>query len=304
MRALYSAPPHIQFHASVFSYPSNSGLLMRQSRIRASSIGCVPAMAISSLRTEAASHQDTNSCGGRDSGEVTVLDMGDYFCDEAGAREGFVVNLRKQCHTVGLFYVKNHGVSLALCEEMLATARNFFDLPACVKNELDYNASPQFRGYMKIGVENTAGLVDFREQIEFGPEENAEAISDGNGDTAIHPVFLRLRGPNQWPPATQIPEFRPIAMEFMDQMNVLSMHLMQALALSLGLDHDYFDSTFLFSPHCQMKVARYPPKPTEDGNAGVGVFGVGPHSDTGFLSLLLQDNVGGLQVCTYLSHGY
>jgi isopenicillin N synthase-like dioxygenase len=46
------------------------------------------------------------------------------------------------------------------------------------------------------------------------------------------------------------------------------------------------------------QVARYPPKPAEDGNAGVGVFGVGPHSDTGFLSLLLQDNVGGLQVCT------
>lgn len=45
------------------------------------------------------------------------------------------------------------------------------------QNELDYNASPQFRGYMKIGVENTAGLVDFREQIEFGPEENAEANS-------------------------------------------------------------------------------------------------------------------------------
>ena len=48
------------------------------------------------------------------------------------------------------------------------------------------------------------------------------------------------------------------------------------------------------------QVARYPPKPAEDGNAGVGVFGVGPHSDTGFLSLLLQDDVGGLQVCTLL----
>jgi len=42
---------------------------------------------------------------------------------------------------------------------------------------MNYTASPQFRGYMKIGVENTAGLVDFREQIEFGPEENAEANS-------------------------------------------------------------------------------------------------------------------------------
>lgn len=45
------------------------------------------------------------------------------------------------------------------------------------------------------------------------------------------------------------------------------------------------------------QVVRYPPKPTEEeGNPGVGMFGVGPHSDTGFLSLLLQDDVGGLQV--------
>lgn len=124
-----AAPHHTQFHASLFPNQSSAGLLMRQSRI-----GCVPAMAVSSLRIEAASRQGTSSCGGgRDSGEVAVLDMGDYFCDKAGAREDFAMNLREQCHTVGLFYVKNHGVSLALCEEMLATARKFFDLPACVK---------------------------------------------------------------------------------------------------------------------------------------------------------------------------
>lgn len=43
-------------------------------------------------------------------------------------------------------------------------------------------------------------------------------------------------------------------MGFMEQMNVFSMHVMQALALSLGLGHDFFDSTFLHSPHYQMKV--------------------------------------------------
>ncbi|KAG0559587.1 hypothetical protein KC19_10G116200 [Ceratodon purpureus] len=261
----------------------------------------VPAMGVRASGGEVASCDQEgeirSDCRGEASG-IAVLDMGAYFGEEAGARERFVENLRDQCHTVGLFYVKNHGVSRELCDKMLATARQFFDLPTVVKNEMDYTASPQFRGYMKIGVENTAGLVDFREQIEFGPEENAEGNADGDGDNAIYPVFRRLSGPNQWPPATYVPEFRTTAMEFMEQMNVFSMHLMQALALSLGLDYDFFDSTFLHSPHYQMKVARYPPKPAEDVNAGVGVFGVGPHSDTGFLSLLLQDNVGGLQART------
>lgn len=258
----------------------------------------IPVMVNSLMRTEGVACElggdITTGIGSSETTEIAVLDMGAYFGEDTGAREEFVENLGDQCHRVGLFYVKNHGIPQELCDSMLAVARQFFDLPISVKNEIDYTASSQFRGYMKIGVENTAGLVDFREQIEFGPEENAETNMGENIDS----IFMRLRGPNQWPPAACIPEFRSIAMEFMEQMNVFSMHLMQALALSLGLDQDFFDSTFLPHPHYQMKVARYPPRSTEDGDAEVGTFGVGPHSDTGFLSLLLQDGVGGLQAQT------
>jgi len=146
---------------------------------------------------------------------------------------------------------------------------------------------------MKLGVENTAGIPDFREQIEFGPEEDVD--TGGFGDCHVYPPYRRLKGPNQWPPETCLPSFRPIVMEFMKQMGSLSMHLMQALALSLGLDQGYFDADFKCSPHYQLKVARYPPKLQTDSEGAVEVFGVGPHSDTGFLSLLLQDQVGGLQ---------
>lgn len=46
--------------------------------------------------------------------------------------------------------------------------------------QLDYTNSSQFRGYMRIGVENTAGVTDFREQIEFGPEEAEDIDIVGN----------------------------------------------------------------------------------------------------------------------------
>ena len=47
------------------------------------------------------------------------------------------------------------------------------------------------------------------------------------------------------------------------------------------------------------QIARYPPLPkAEDVGRGVGTFGVGPHSDSGFLSLLLQDDVGGARGTT------
>jgi hypothetical protein len=109
-------------------------------------------------------------------GEVAVLDMADYYLAEGReeSRTRFVAELREQCQNVGFFYVKNHGVSLPLCDSILSMTRDFFDLPSDVKIGMDYSNSPQFRGYMKLGVENTAGIPDFREQIEFGPEEDVD----------------------------------------------------------------------------------------------------------------------------------
>lgn len=68
-------------------------------------------------------------------GEVAVLDMAEYYLAEGReeSRTRFVAELREHCHDVGFFYVKNHGVSLPLCDSILSMARDFFDLPSEVK---------------------------------------------------------------------------------------------------------------------------------------------------------------------------
>ncbi len=68
-------------------------------------------------------------------GEVAVLDMAEYYLAEGReeSRTRFVAELREHCHDVGFFYVKNHGVSLPLCDSILSMARDFFDLPSDVK---------------------------------------------------------------------------------------------------------------------------------------------------------------------------
>ncbi len=68
-------------------------------------------------------------------GEVAVLDMAEYYLAEGRkeSRTRFVAELREHCHHVGLFYVKNHGVPLPLCDSILSVARDFFDLVSDVK---------------------------------------------------------------------------------------------------------------------------------------------------------------------------
>ena len=233
---------------------------------------------------------------------LPVLTLPPPGCSRA-AEAAFAAELREVCHTVGFFYVAGIDafVSPTTRRDALAAATRFFAMPQEKKDAMDYRNSPAFRGYVRLGAENTAGLPDLREQVEFGVEaETHPKATDA-------PPYARLRGPNQWPNEIDCPRFRENASRFLDEARALSTRLTRLLALSLDLPADAFDGVFGDVPNVQMKIARYPPRMTAserrrrtDANANENdeavAFGVGAHTDSGFLSLLLQDDVGGLQV--------
>lgn len=191
--------------------------------------------------------------------------------------------LTATAHAVGFFYVTGHG-----CEDAAASAfdaaERFFALPPEAKQKLSNVHSPAFRGYIGLGAENTRGIPDLREQVELGVEAPA-------AERGAMPPFLRLQGPNLWPPEEEAPGVRADLTRFMDEMTVFSEVLVAELAEGLGLGRGALEDAFVRGePNVQMKIARYPPRKE-------GGFGVGAHTDSGFLSILLQDDrVGGLQV--------
>ena len=206
--------------------------------------------------------------------QLPVLSLPREDADENSHR-AFAAELCRTCHDVGFFYLSNHGVEQA-CDNVLDASRALCALPLAEKKEIDYTRSRAFRGYMYDGAENTAGKPDRREQIEFGVECAETCATEG-------PYYERLKGPNQWP--AQVPLRAPVE-DFQNKMATLSRRIMTYLALGLDLDGGYFDSMFGDEPNVQMKICRYPPS---DGS-------VGEHSDTGILSFVVQDSVGGLQV--------
>ena len=232
------------------------------------------------------------------------------------AEAAFAAELREVCHTVGFFYVAgiDDVVSPATRENALAASARFFAMPQAKKDAIDNRNSAAFRGYVRLGAENTAGLPDLREQVEFGVETNAPAMEKESGT----PPYACLRGPNQWPDERDCPRFRADATRFADEARALSTRLTRLLALSLDLPEDAFAPVFGDAPNVQMKIARYPSvavtkssderderdekksagkeNTPADAEEDARAFGVGAHTDSGFLSLLLQDDVGGLQV--------
>ena len=79
----------------------------------------------------------------------------------------FLADLRVAAHDLGFFYLTGHGITAKQCEEILAVARKFFDLPEAAKLEVEMIHSPHFRGYTRTGRELTRGRPDWREQFDI-----------------------------------------------------------------------------------------------------------------------------------------
>lgn len=213
------------------------------------------------------------------------LDIGPFLCDPASpAAAAFAHRLREACREPGFCYLRGHGVPAELDDAVMAVAREFFALPEAERRALEIVNSPHFRGYTVLGDERTRGISDWREQLDVGPEEPPWPLRAGD------PPWLKLRGPNQWP--TGLPRMRGVVLRWMAAMGELGLALLRALALGLGQPPGYFDAVMLPRGDPHVKIIRYPPqRPGADTGQGVGT-----HQDSGLLTLILQSQVGGLQV--------
>ncbi|MGW4245029.1 isopenicillin N synthase family dioxygenase [Nocardia sp. NPDC004722] len=216
------------------------------------------------------------------SDRLPIIDIS-RFRGTAGERAAFLDELRYAAHEVGFFYVVGHGVPEELTSGIFEVARQFFALPRQQRLEIENIHSPQFRGYTSTGHEYTAGAPDRREQIDIGPER--EALPATAGD----PAWQRLIGPNQWP--SQLPQLRSVTLAWQAEALRVSREVLRALAVALGQDEGYFDAWFDAEASTHVKIIHYPGRDSDGSDQGVGA-----HKDYGYLALLQQDEVGGLQV--------
>lgn len=210
-------------------------------------------------------------------GCITTLPVVDLRTSAAQLRRG----VREAAHEVGFFYLIGHAVPDELAGRVLAAARRLFELPAADKDAVAMVRSPHFRGYTRMGGELTRGQVDWREQIDIGPER-APIAAPGKPD------YLWLQGPNQWPAA--LPELPGIIAEWDAALSAVARTLLRHWAASLGRPPDVFDAAFAETPATLIKIVRYP-------RSAASSQGVGPHKDSGVLTLLLAEpDSRGLQV--------
>lgn len=186
------------------------------------------------------------------------------------------------CRDLGFFYATDHGISAETLAALDAASCAFFALPEAEKKKIEMaKGGRAWRGYFPLGGELTSGKPDRKQGLYFGEELGAsdERVTAG----------LPLHGANLFPEA--VPALRPAVLTFMREAERAAHAIMEGVALSLGLDVQYFRRTHTAKPTLLFRVFEYP---ADDGES----WGVGEHTDYGLLTLLAQDQHGGLQVKT------
>lgn len=220
--------------------------------------------------------------------EIPVLDISTARNADGSFNQQFVEALRDAAHRVGFFQIVGYAKFENQDQQLLQTLAEFFSKPVADKLKLDNRNSAQFRGYTRMGTEITRGRADAREQIDYGPDR--AALNSVPTDAP----YLNLQGPNQWP--TDYPQLQERAMAWAALMHETGHTLLSAIAVGLGLPENHFDEPFSDTPAWMGKLVHYV---SGDVVPDAGNQGVGLHADYGFVTLLLQDEVGGLQVQPY-----
>ncbi|MDZ8186953.1 MAG: 2-oxoglutarate and iron-dependent oxygenase domain-containing protein [Nostoc sp. ChiSLP02] len=215
--------------------------------------------------------------------QVPVIDISTLIYQTNNSCDLIADQIRQACQDYGFFYIIGHGVNEQLQEQLENLSQEFFaqDIETKLKIRMALGGRA-WRGYFPVGNELTSGKPDLKEGIYFGTEleENHPLVQAG---TPMH-------GSNLFP--SNIPQFRETVLEYIEAMTKLGHTLMSGIALSLGLEKSYFADRYTKDPLILFRIFNYPP----NSSLSKSEWGVGEHTDYGVLTILKQDNIGGLQV--------
>jgi isopenicillin N synthase-like dioxygenase len=214
---------------------------------------------------------------------LPLIDVSPLFGSDPSARTRTAEEIGTACRDLGFFYAAGHAISDATMGSLMRTSRQFFALPEPEKMKIAMaRGGRAWRGFFPVGGELTSGRPDIKEGVYFGEEL-------GPSDPRVKTGML-LHGANLFPDA--VPDLKPAVMTFMSEAERSAHAIMEGIAMSLGLDAQYFRKAYTSQPTMLFRIFHYPASTADKG------WGVGEHTDYGLLTLLAQDEIGGLEVKT------
>jgi isopenicillin N synthase-like dioxygenase len=202
--------------------------------------------------------------------------------------------LVEACRNVGFVYIINHGLAQQSLDDAFATAKRLFELSHEEKMQAPHPPGPEVhRGYSYPGLEKVSQhlggkdddadvaeklreVTDCKESYEIGSEDNCDQS-------------------NVWLPESTLPGFRAFTTDFYWECFAVAKEILRAIALGIGLKYEDFFLQYHSGLNGQLRLLHYPSLPAADVEGG-SVERMPAHSDWSTITMLFQDDCGGLEV--------
>lgn len=213
---------------------------------------------------------------------IPVIDVSPLFGADAAAAHRVAAEIRQASTDVGFFYVKGHNVGPDLVSAMLMAAKYFFLLPEERKRAILVNSA--HRGYVPFAQTTQPGRkrADLKESFNFAypfPADDPEVLAGRS-----------LVGVNQWPAGEAA--WRAVVERYYRETFELGQRILEGFALALDMPRGFFRERYK-RPLVRTRLIHYPPQPPSSAE---DQFGAAEHTDYGTITILWQDDVGGLEV--------
>ncbi len=229
--------------------------------------------------------------------EIPVIDLTPFRTGGADERRAVAAQIDAACRDIGFFYVVGHGVPESLRQNVLDEARAYFARPMDEKMQNAPLLDGQWCGYMpprgvqegtKPGDSLTEAFVATKVSGGTLQQFNMMRVLDADDPNygSPDPIYQK----NRWPAGA--PDFVETMIVNQRAVRILAEHLMEAFALALGQPEDFFKRLHR-APLSTFGLNFYPAPPAWELEGNIGV---GAHCDASSFTVLLQDDVGGLEV--------
>jgi isopenicillin N synthase-like dioxygenase len=217
---------------------------------------------------------------------IPIIDLGPYLAGEPGALQEAARQLRHALTEIGFYYIVNHGIPRGRINDIYAAASRFHAQPLAEKMKIridKHNVGylPMKGDTLRTSVVQTVTRPNLNEAFfvarDLGPD-HPDVIAD-----------RRFRSANQWP--ANLPGFRDTVMGYCDALEALVKKLVRLYAVALDLPQTWFDSAFDDFQY-KLRMTHYPPQEPHAADD----FGIAPHTDTSFLTVLAPNEVAGLAI--------
>ena len=220
--------------------------------------------------------------------EIPILDLAPYLAGQPGALERLAGELRRAFVHIGFYFIKGHGVPQSLCDQVFAETARFHARPLDEKMKVKRNQH-------NVGYLPMKGSTTRHSRINPDNKPNLNEAFFVKRDLPLdHPDVIankRFRCANLWPES--MPGFRETVVTYCDALEALALRLIPIYARALDLPADHFAQAFSV-PQYTLRMSHYPPVEVVEENE----FGIAPHTDTSFMTLLAQNKIPGLSLRT------